>query len=898
MPKKLLLFFLILIFATLPAESNEMDFEFMVDVGSQTGVLMQDLDGFIWIGTQDGAVKYDGYKIKRYSTENSRLSNNMVMEIYQDKEGLIWIGTKDGLNVYDKKTDSFKVYRHDRNNQQSISSSSLASNYGESYIIEDSEGYIWIGTDNGLNRFDKKNNLFKVFKSAAGIPGTLSDNSVSSVLEDSKGNIWVGTDSGLNQFDNKTGLFRVYNKSNSLLANNAISSIIEDTDGYIWVATKGGISRFNRFSNTFLSYHHDPADPNSLPFKKVDRLFDNGDGRIWLSAFVGKEKGLAIFDKKTGIFSAYYSNTNTNFNLSGNSICDIYQDNAGTIWLPSFSGPVDIYHSEGHPFTRYIHNPNNPNTILPDVITTVHEDPEGLIWFASVTGITSYNRETQKFSNTNKGYVTAGIASGSDGFIWFSGSSQLFKYDKQKQEIVKTYQMAPSSYANSLVEDLNNPQLVWMGTTSHGLVLFNKNTEMFSYFKHDPDDKHSIANNAIVVVLQDKQGNIWAPTLGGGLDVFDPKMGKVVTNYRHDPEDPTSLSSNSINHLIKTRDGSFWIATSNGLNRFESGKGTFRVFSKKTGFPANNIMTMLEDNDGILWVGSKVGLIKFNPKTEESRLYTESDGLPSNELWEYQSLKAKDGSLWFGTPKGAFSFDPQEIRENSFIPPVFITALKQGGKEIKTGTALENLREINLDWRDNFFEFEYVALNYLHSEKNQFMYQLKGFDKGWYQAGSQKFGRYSGLPGGRFTLMIKAANNDSIWNEKGISIKVNVAVPWWKTRLFLVVAICSVLLVLATIFLLRDRAIKRINLQLEKRVKEKTHELQEAFDNIKTLKGLVPICAKCKKIRDDQGYWNHLESYIEKHSDAQFSHGICNDCASELYGDSKWYKKRKDEGKI
>jgi len=885
---RILLFVVIFSLISLPAESNEHNFEFVVDVGSQTGVIMQDQDGFIWIGTQDGAVKYDGISIKRYSTENSQISNNMILDIYQDKEGLIWIGTTDGLNVYNKNTDSFKVYHHDSNVKQSISSSSLAVNFGASYIIEDSDGFIWIGTNNGLNRFDKKSNTFRVFRHSDN-PGSLSNNSVSSLLEDSEGIIWVGTDVGINKFDKKTNRFTVYNEGNSQLSNNAISSIIEDSEGLIWVATKDGISRFDKSSESFQSYFHEPSNPNSLPFAKIDRLLDQGNGQIWLSSFVGKEKGLAVYNKKTGTFSIYHSNKNKPFSLSTDGICDIYKDNAGTIWLPSFSGPVDISHSGGHDFERYTHNPDNPNSILPDVITTMTEDADGLIWFASTSGIVSYDRKTKRFDNINEGYVAAGISYHHDGYIWFSGSNKLIKYDKSTKRNAKEYPMKPSSYANSLFEDKNDSNFVWMGTTTYGLALFNKEKESFTYYSHKPNDDLSIANNAIAIIYQDEQGFIWAPTLGGGLDVFDPKSRNVVRHYKHERNNPNSLSSNSINHLIRARDGVFWISTSKGLNRFEKETGKFKRFSKKLGFPANNIMTLLEDHNGILWIGSKIGLIKFDPKTEKSKLYSKRDGLPSNEFWEYKSLKAKNGSLWFGTPKGAFSFYPDQITENKFIPPVFITSLTQGGEDIPTGKALEKTLKINLDWKNNFFEMEFAALNYIHPEKNQYMYKLEGFDKDWYNTHSYNFGRYSGLPGGHYTLRIKGANNDRVWNERGASVEINVAVPWWKTRLFFVSIGCFVILFTVAIFLLRIKSIKTRNLELEKTVEERTIELQSTNDQLQ-LENKERLMAEEKAIVSESNY----RGLFDNSTDAIFVHDVdtgivldCNRTMLEMYGFSK-----------
>jgi len=249
------------------------------------------------------------------------------------------------------------------------------------------------------------------------------------------------------------------------------------------------------------------------------------------------------------------------------------------------------------------------------------------------------------------------------------------------------------------------------------------------------------------------------------------------------------------------------------------------------------------------------------------------------------ALKTADGEMWFSSSIGVARINPEQITDNFTVPPVYITSIKQGGIKLKMGVAPEKIGKIELDWQHNFFEFEYVALNYTRSEENQYAYFLEGFDMDWYRAGRLRGGRYSGLPGGRYILRVKGSNNDGVWNHAGTSLEIIVASAWWKTGFFWGSVVVFIALSIISIYMLRVRAIKIRNLDLERGVKERTRDLQQALNEIKTLKGIIPICSYCKNIRADDESWHLMEAYISRHSDAEFSHGICPNCVKKHYPD-------------
>lgn len=438
----------------------------------------------------------------------------------------------------------------------------------------------------------------------------------------------------------------------------------------------------------------------------------------------------------------------------------------------------------------------------------------------------------------------------------------------------------------SMTKDPQTPEILWFGTENNGIFKFNKKTEKFTAYK--PDGTNSILLH-ILGVHADNDGNLWFTNESNGLIRYDRKKDSF-SSYKHNKNNPKSINSNHINYFFVSADDTIWVSSQRGLNKFDKDTETFESFEEEAGI-SSNIRGILEDNNGFLWISSDFGLLKFDTSINKVVRRYEEGGLKYN-FSPLSFLKTTDGEMWFSSSLGVIRFDPDMVKDNPLEPPVYLTSITRGGEKINRNTAPEKVRKIELDWKHNFFEFEYVALNYTRPEKNQYAYMLEGFDKEWYNAGQQRFGRYSGLPGGQYILRVKGANNDGVWNNKGTSLKIVVASPWWKTRVFYWSAGSFVVILILCWYLIRIRTIQTRNIILEKRVKEKTRELQEALDNIKTLKGLVPICANCKKIRDDKGYWNHLELYIEKHSNAQFSHGICGECSEKLYGELL----RKDKG--
>ncbi len=818
---------------------DRIKFDRVISTGSMfyPGPVIQDRDGFVWLGSQgSGLLKFDGYDIKRYNAGPDSIVDDNVVALYQDQDGTIWIGTLGGLSRYDKDTNTFTSYPHDPAQPTSISGNVF--NPVLQTICEDQAGAIWIGTTNGLNRFDKRTGDFTRYTHAPDDPNSLNSNGIYSVYADAGGVLWVGTDAGLNRFNPASDDFTRYTHDSNdpdSLSEGTVLALHEDQDGTFWVGTSHGLNVLDKATQTFTHYYYDPSAAGGIPNDYVRVIDEDAQGNLWMG--FGAEGGaVTYFDKAQRAFTNYGHDPRDPNTLSSDTVMGIHVSAAGIIWLTHTGGMVDKYDPNSHKFDIYLSDPNDSSTISDRLINTSYEDSAGTIWFAVNNGLNKYDRATGEFtrylSNPDDpqsipGMFVCGPLEDSEGNFWvLSSDNYISLFDRTQGVVVATYETVHNPI--TVIEDRTNPQLLWIVSWGEGLAKFDKITHQTTVFSHDPNDPNTIGADAIAQTYQDAAGFIWIPAVGGGVSKFDPRTEKVVQRYRHDPNDPTSLGSDSAVHVFEDSAGTFWIGTyGGGLNKLNS-DGTFERYTEENGFPTNNITNILQDDAGNLWLGSKIGYIRFDPQTKAAKVYTVEDGLAGNEFQEASLCKARDGTLWLATITGANSFDPQEMRDNPLVPPVYLTALKQGGEEMDVGRAPERIQEIVLDWRHNFFEFEYAALNYTKPEKNQYQYILEGYDKEWYNAGTQRFGRYSGLPGGEYTLRVIGSNNDGVWNEEGVSIRVKVIPPFWQTWWFY--GLCAIVVVGGIIggFYYRTTQLQRSARELELKVEERTVELAEA----------------------------------------------------------------------
>jgi len=786
------------------------------------GNMVRDDDGFLWFPYYGGIASYDGNHLRYYEDGENSLSGPAAISIAIDHDGLFWILTEDsGLNSYDKMTNSFTSYSYDPENSDSISND-LTEGFGKQILHVDDKNRILIGTMGGLNIYDKNTGKFTHYTHEPDNHNSLSHNNVTSVIQDGDGIIWVGTyGGGLNRFDESTNSWKTYQhseESDKSIASDKVWTLLEDKDGILWIGTwDKGLSRLNKETETFTHYREDPLNPESLHDNRIFSLYEDSNQNIWISHRDADSTGLERLNPQRSRFFHYPPDPKNEHSVSSNSISSVYEDPVSNIlWvINTYSGLIDKFDPQNHKFPIHKYNPENPDGLSGKMVLVMEEDKRGRVWLAVQGGFDIFDRKTGSFSHLSfdeidpkLGNISLAMTWEDERYLWLlSIRGVLSLFDTEELKTVKHYihdPMNPDSImlqtatGSKIVQDRDDENILWI-PLSEGLEKFNKKTGKFTHFVHDPDNPYTISQGAVWTVYDDGQGYIWASAFGG-LSRLDKNIG-LFTRYDHDPDNPESIGFTKQSTVFEDSSGNFWVAgLTDGMDLLDRGTGIFTHFNKSAGFPSSGInMTIHEDDEGYLWLGTTdTGIVKFDPRIKETvAVYTKSDGLQDNTIW--RSFKTRDGQMWFGGGLGVNYFYPDEIHENLQIPPVSLTSLTQSGVPLPVDRAPEKLEELTLPWQKNYFEFRFAVLNYTKPEENEFAYMLEGRDKEWYYSGSNPVGRYTGLKGGQYTLKIKGANNDGLWNEEGHSLIINVKSPFWETLYFRLSLILFTVLVIAAI---------------------------------------------------------------------------------------------------
>jgi signal transduction histidine kinase/ligand-binding sensor domain-containing protein/DNA-binding response OmpR family regulator len=634
--------------------------------------VLQDQQGFIWIATQDGLYRYDGYTFKAFKHDPQNptsIAGNYVLKLYQNKtNGQLWVTFKQGgFGQYHSQTESFTNYQHEADNANSLSSNEV------SELTQDPSGLLWIGTKTGLNQYNPDNDTFTHFRHDPAKTNSLSSDTVYTVMKDSNGDLWVGTDKGLNRLDEQTAAFTRYqhdSQNHDSLSGDDIIKVLQDNNGQLWVSTRdSGLNRLNPKTNKFNRFQHNPDDPASLKHNSINLLFAGKDGTFWVGTEGG---GLSHFDPKTATFEHYHNNPDDPDSLSPDAIRSIFEDNAGTLWVSAFNGGLNRFDSDNKRFYRYQHDTQNNQSLANNRVYSITQDRTGLIWLGTFGGGVSkfdpsgsrfglVQHNTTRNNSLSEGEIGA-LLEDKSGILWIGTETGLNRYDPSTDEF-QHYQHNKDDDTSlndndiwSLYEDKTG--ILWVGTRSGGLNRFSAKTNTFIHFKNQKQNNNSLSDNFVFAIDEDKFGDLWIGT-ANGLNRYNPDSNDFI-RFTHSA-DPSSLGHNTVFDLYTSTDGTLWVATDGGgLNRFNHQKQNFKRYQHQpdndNSLSHNTVYSINQDAQGVFWIGSQGGLNQFNPATETFEHYRQKDGLVSDRV--FAVLIDKMGKLWLGE-EGITLFDPQ-----------------------------------------------------------------------------------------------------------------------------------------------------------------------------------------------------------------------------------------------
>ena len=618
---------------------------------------------FTVLQAQQNPIKFEHVSIQQ------GLSQSTVSCILQDKKGFMWFGTEDGLNRYDGY--NFIIYKNEGLDKTSLSDSYILSLY------EDKSGVLWIGTySGGLNKFDRENGRFVHYKHVPGSTDTLSNNMVQSIYEDSKGTLWIGTYDGLNKFDRENERFTQYKHDHanpSSISHNRITVIHEDRRGTLWIGTEGGgLNRYDPEKGKFAHWTHQEGNPDSLSNDVVQTIYEDKSGLLW----IGTNTGLNSFDRKREKFTSYTHDPDNSQSLSHNRIGSILEDKTGALWIGTYGGGLNRFDPENGRFARWLHEPGNSKSLNNNQVLSIYEDRTGLIWIGTFGGgVNRFNPEKSQFAywanepgnpNSLSHNFALSIFEDRDGTLWIGtdgGGLNRFEREKNAFEHWVNQPGNPHSLSNNRVRAIHEDRfgMLWVGTYD-GLNRFDKTTGTFTRFKHDPSNPNSISHDYVRAIYEDRFGMLWVGTFGG-VNKYNPQTEKF-TSYIHDPENPASLSHDRVVSICEDRgEGTLWFGTGNGLNRFDRETQQFTHWVNEPGnshsLSNNRVQSIYEDRNNTLWIGTYGGgLNRFDRKEERFINFNEKDGLPNDVV--YGILEDDEGNLWLSTNKGISRFNPQD----------------------------------------------------------------------------------------------------------------------------------------------------------------------------------------------------------------------------------------------
>ena len=850
---------------------------------SQSAVhcILQDNKGFMWFGTEDGLNRYDGYSFVVYRPEpgNPRsLSSTSITCMLIDRDDFFWIGTQCGLNRFNRDTEKFERFLHDPHIPNSLSHNSI------NCLYQDSSGSLWIGTRAGLNKFDPRGNGFFRYMSHPGKSesGNPAYNIITSIDEDRSGNLRLGTaGGGLYQFDPGKQIFTPYQGNPGSLTNlshNSISSIHEDRSGILWIGTDGkGLIRFDPKTNMFSHYKVNPHQPDSISHNHISAVYQDHSGTIWVATLGG---GLDQWDPTEKGFIHHQVDPCDPFSLSHNMVLSIYEDRFNVLWIGTWAG-INKLDLEKKPFMHYQLYHGNPDSLGSNEVRVLYQDRQGVLWVGfDDAGLDRVDPGSHRFihykADTNN-HVGLGhnsvraIFEDSRDNLWIGTNGGGLNLLNRKTDEFTRYQADPkiptslsSNQVYSILEDRSG--ILWIGTNGGGLDrLGHKNQPpRFTHYRAAPpdcdktDSFNCISSDFIRVLYTDHRGFLWIGTNDGGLNQFDPQT-LHFTHYRTNPDNLNSLSNDSVFSIHETRDHLLWIGTNGGgLNKFDPTKKIFTRYHTSHGLPNNVVYGILEDDRGNLWLSTNYGLSCFDPREETFKNYSICDGLQSNEFNAAAYYKNKDGKMFFGGSNGFNVFYPSSIKDNPYIPPLVITDLKIFNQSIFIGEKVNgrvileknitNTREILLGCKENIFSLEFAALHYAAPGKNRYAYKMEGLEQDWNDVNNRRFVTYANIPHGSYVFRVKGTNNDGVWNEQGVSLKITIRPPFLQTWLFRLLVLSFTALCIFMIIKFRTYSTRKRNEELERGIKNRTQELLEVKERAESQRIAAEEASKAKSM--------------------------------------------------
>lgn len=784
----------------------------------------QDREGYIWIGTQAGLNRYDGYQVKVFRNDPAdpnSLVDNYVMASYEDDEGRLWFGTKGGLTRFERATQSFVRYP----------APALQSNQLVLAIVGDRRGGFWLGTADGLKHFDPATGVYRTWRHDRAAPGSLADDRVNALALDPQGNLWIGTADGLDKLEPGASSV-IHYRVGALPAGrkrNHVTALSMGPRATLWVGTAAGLESWRLGSGEPEQHHFSAAQ--GIGDGRIFALYHDSGDNLWVGTGV---EGLKWRDPSSGQFVTYVHQAIDRHSLSDSQVTAVLVDRTGTLWAGTVWGGINRTDLASGGFNRVNHNPDVKDGLPSDKVRVIIGDGAGKLWIGTTGGGLAridprsgrgagFRHDDKRPGSLPDDVVTGLVRDGAR--LWVGGPSGL-SWCEGDSGVFHPVSLGVDAHSNVVADmTLGRDNTLWIATRG-GLHALAPDRKSLRTWRHDAQDSDSLGENYGFTVLEDRAGMVWIGT-EAGLDRFDRASG-VFTHFRHDPQDPGSLIHSRVYDLYQAANGAVWAGTAGGLSRLDSapdGGVRIRNFPISSGRAAGPVGAVLEDANGMLWLSTTIGLTRLDPATGKFKNYSARDGLIDGSYFVGSGWRASDGTMYFGGVNGMTSFQPLDIRDNPFPPKVVLTDLLVANRP-RALDAGNGPAHVTLAPRDTVFSIEFAALHYADPIRNLYAYRLRGFDPDWVRSdASRRFASYTNLDPGNYVFEVKAANKDGIWSAQPATLAVTVTPPLWKTWWMRTLLALLVVTLGLLAYHVRIRALVQQKRRLEREVGARTAEL-------------------------------------------------------------------------
>jgi ligand-binding sensor domain-containing protein/two-component sensor histidine kinase len=780
--------------------------------GDYINCILQDKKGFLWIGTTNGLCRYDGSRFQIYKNDPSdtfSLSDNNVISLLLDTENRMWVGTYwQGLNMLNTNGYQFDRFKnHDNANRlfannsvpsiNQLDSTHLIINQGELLIL-DIKNRTTEFIDLPKNTWSEKitNKTPDIFNS-------------DKLFIDHQKKWWLTGESGIIQYDPALKMMNLFSSRNDIpvaFKNTSTWNCKEDIHGNIWIASGAGLFEYNRSSDQFIQHYPTNFLTADTKAKWVNTILCHTDGTIWF----GTGNGLFHYSPFTGKYSVYRNNPKHSLSISDNIITYIYEDRQHIVWVGTSNGLNAVY-PEKSAFNVYQNIPGDIQSLQSNLTHHSFKDDEGNIWIGTSKGLECINPATQTFSQYVffdphlKDPIEYSVMTllPNDGRTCWVGTwgAGLQLFDTRKRKFIESFvhfSNSPlsinSNYIKSFCKDANGN--LWIATWNGGIEKFNIKEKKFEHFNTSNKESGVTSNYVNKIYFYDHA--IWA-TVVTGLLKYDTATNKFLA-YRI-TNDTTNAMAAGAGAIAAYGNGNLLVGSGSGLTKFTIKNNQF----EKLHTPGDDgVAAIYVDRHNKIWLATESGLKYYDPTTELIQVYTLKDGLPISYFPpDCYINNSADGEIMISSNSGLIHFFPEAINHNQIKPDLHITSVKVENEELKTTEDITQLKDVYLKYDQNYLVISFAALNLINPSQNQYAYKLESIDKDWVQSGNRNEVIYTNLPSGDYIFKVKASNNAAVWNEEGISLKIHINTPWWKTWWFYALCVITITLSIYTLYRIR-----------------------------------------------------------------------------------------------